>query len=182
MGSYRIEDVRSQGIDRQLGTALSVPRRRLASSPQNHISPRAWHYSNREPRALIPIDVSNPFQWGWAVSQPVDRIRDVLHCGKMKRAKVEARLECKRAHERAYWPSAPVPHDLHEGCRVMQAQRQQPEVPGQRPATLASSLHRTLTVSVYEGVIVVVTTDVRLQWGVREGGRRPVPVAHNSHL
>ncbi|CAG9558040.1 unnamed protein product [Danaus chrysippus] len=64
MGSYRIEDVRSQGIDRQLRTALSVPRRRLASSPQNHISPRARRYSNRGPRALIPIDISNPFQWG----------------------------------------------------------------------------------------------------------------------
>lgn len=42
--------------------------------------------------------------------------------------------------------------------------------------------HILLTVSVYEGVVVVVSADVRLQRGVREGGRRPVPVAHNSHL
>lgn len=39
-----------------------------------------------------------------------------------------------------------------------------------------------LTVSVYERVVVVVPTDVRLQRGVREGRRRPVPVTHNSHL
>lgn len=39
-----------------------------------------------------------------------------------------------------------------------------------------------LTVSVYEGVVVVVSAYVSLQRSVREGGRRSVPVAHNSHL
>lgn len=39
-----------------------------------------------------------------------------------------------------------------------------------------------LTVSVYQGIVVVVATYVRLQRRVREGRRRPVPVAHNSHL
>lgn len=39
-----------------------------------------------------------------------------------------------------------------------------------------------LTVSVYEGVVVVVPAYVSLQRSIREGGRRPVPVAHNSHL
>lgn len=39
-----------------------------------------------------------------------------------------------------------------------------------------------LTVSVYKGVVVVVPAYVSLQRSVREGGRRPVPVAHNSHL
>lgn len=43
-------------------------------------------------------------------------------------------------------------------------------------------INLTLTVSVYEGVVVVVSAYVRLQRRIREGGRRPVPVTHNSHL
>lgn len=39
-----------------------------------------------------------------------------------------------------------------------------------------------LTVSVYEWVVVVVPAYVSLQRSIREGGRGPVPVAHNSHL
>lgn len=51
-----------------------------------------------------------------------------------------------------------------------------------RATARGSKLSNLLTVSVYEGVVVVVSADVSLQRSVREGGRRPVPVAHNSHL
>lgn len=92
------------------------------------------------------------------------------------------------------WPSAPESactrragttrtRALHE--RVMRAQRPLHHQPPDRSVITSSSgltTEEALTVSVYEGVVVVVPADVSLQRGVREGRRRSIPVAHNSHL